>query len=279
MKLQSNSYTNTHEPIILLTNDDGIDSPGIWAAAKELNQIGKVIIAAPSSQQSGTGRGLNGKGTDGTIRKENRVFQGQQYDVYSINATPAQIILHAILEILPHKPDLLVSGINYGENISMDITTSGTVGAALEAASHGILSLAISTETVDNIWFDYSDKVDFSVAAYFARFFGIMLLQKIMPADVLLLNVNVPRAATIQTPWHAARLSPNHYYQRFIERNGDWDSPASVSATIGILENEQPDTDIYVTKVDHHVSVTPISLDLTSRIVLDSFEASLKETG
>ena len=263
---------------ILLTNDDGVDSPGIWAAANELSNLGRVIIAAPRTQQTGTGRGYFGFATDGSIQKETRVHKNCEFEVYSINSTPATVVLQAILEILPEKPDLVVSGINYGENFCIDLTSSGTVGAALESASFDIPTIAISMETVDNLWFEYTDKVDFSVSAFFARLFGQILLNQAMPEDVSILNINVPGNASRETPWRTTRLSPHHYYQRYIERKGDLNSSASMNATIQIPVNESSDTDIYAVKIDKIVSVTPISMDLTARVDLKYLENLLKNS-
>jgi 5'-nucleotidase len=268
---------NNQQCKILLTNDDGVDSPGIWATAAELSELGAVTIAAPRTQQTGTGRGYFGFATDGSIHKEKRVHNELEFEVYSINSTPAQVVLQAIMEILPEKPDLVVSGINYGENFCIDLTSSGTVGAALEAASLGIPAIAISMETVDNMWFEYSDKVNFSVSAYFARVFAQILLNRSMPEDVSLLNINVPGNATRETQWRTTRLSPNHYYQRYIKRNGDFSSSASMDATIQISADEKEDTDIFAVKFDHMVSVTPLSMDLTARVDLRHLQNLLSQ--
>src|SRR3972149_2595964 len=131
---------------ILLTNDDGIQSPGLWIAAKALSELGFVHVVAPRDQFSGAGRSLPIT-SDGLIRAQPMHVNGQDWTVYSVGGTPAQAVLHAILEVLPKPPELVVSGINYGENLGTGVTVSGTVGAALEAASLGIPALAISLET------------------------------------------------------------------------------------------------------------------------------------
>src|SRR5512139_2678376 len=155
---------------ILLTNDDGIRSPGLWAAASELSKIGYVTVAAPREQSSGMGRSLPST-SDGIIRKEQVQVNGQKWDVYAVGGSPAQAVLHGILEIVPHKPDLIVSGINYGENVGLGITISGTVGAAMEASAMGYPALAVSLETETQYHLTHSEDVDFSAAAYFTAFF------------------------------------------------------------------------------------------------------------
>src|SRR5512144_1347402 len=124
-------------PQILLTNDDGIASPGLWAAAERLAALGQVIVAAPREQSSGSGRSLPSS-SDGVITRQSVEIGGKVHEAYAIGGTPAQAVLHGMLEILRARPALVVSGINYGENVGTGVTVSGTVGAVLEAASHGI---------------------------------------------------------------------------------------------------------------------------------------------
>ena len=113
------------KPQILLTNDDGIRSPGLWAAAGALASLGHVTVAAPKEQSSGMGRSLPST-SSGIIHEEQLEINGQNWTVYAVSGSPAQAVLHAILEIMPQKPDLVVSGINYGENLGLGITVSGT---------------------------------------------------------------------------------------------------------------------------------------------------------
>ncbi len=197
---------------ILLTNDDGIQSPGLWAAAEALSALGYVTVAAPRDQSSGMGRSLPGS-SDGIIQPETLVVHGQSWTVYAVGGSPAQAVLHAILEIMPQKPDLVVSGINYGENIGTGITVSGTVGAAMEAAALGYRALAVSLETEQKYHLSYSREIDFSAAAGFTEHFGRMLLEKQFPMDVQLLKVEIPSDATHETPWEISRLTRQRYYE------------------------------------------------------------------
>jgi 5'-nucleotidase len=100
-----------NKPQILLTNDDGIQSPGLWAAAETLSRLGFVNVVAPREQSTGAGRSLPST-SDGIIQKQNMVVREKEWTVYSVGGTPAQAILHSIFEILPEKPQLVVSGIN-----------------------------------------------------------------------------------------------------------------------------------------------------------------------
>jgi 5'-nucleotidase len=260
---------------ILLTNDDGILSPGLWAAAGALSSLGYVTIAAPRDQASSTGRSLP-RYFDGRIEETTLTINGQSWPAYSIGGSPAQTVLHAVLEILPGPPDLVVSGINYGENLGTSITISGTVGAAMEAAAMGIPSIAISQQLLTEDYTSYSD-IDFSAAAHFTHLFAEMLLEKPIPADVDMLKVEVPADATLETPWRITRLARHRYYLPMAERPGKWDEPFYIEGKPQVDPNEVPrDSDIYCLLFDKLVSVTPLSLDFTSRVDLDVLEQGLR---
>ena len=251
-------------PLILFTNDDGIVSPGLWAAAQAFADFGELLIVAPRQQQSGMGRSLP-VSSEGRIYREEREFAGQKLVYYSVDGTPAQAVQHGVLELAARLPDLVVSGINYGDNTGNGTTISGTIGAALEAASLGIPALALSQQTPIDLHTTYAD-IDFSAAAAFARQFGEWILSNHRPDDVDALKIDVPEGATIQTPWRVTRVSRRRVY---------WPTrPERIAlGDVGKLgytfhtdpKDAEPDSDVYALMVDHAVSVTPISLDMTSR--------------
>lgn len=261
---------------ILLTNDDGIQSPGLWAAAAALSQLGYVTVAAPRDQASSTGRAMP-RISDGRIHKTSLRINEQEWPVYAIGGTPAQVVMHAILEIMPERPQLVVSGINYGENVGTSITISGTVGAAMEGAAHGIPAMAISLQLLSTDYLSYAD-LDFSTAGYFTYQFAKMLLEKPFPPDVNLLKVEVPANATPNTDWRITRLARHRYYIPAAARTGTWDEPYYIDGRPSVSQEEvEPDTDIHTLLYDHLVSVTPLSLDFTSRVNLPALEHSLKK--
>jgi 5'-nucleotidase len=261
---------------ILLTNDDGIQSPGLWAAAGALSELGYVHVVAPRDQFSGAGRSLPST-SDGIITPQQMQVNGKLWTVYSVGGTPAQAVLHAICEILPQPPDLVVSGINYGENLGVGVTVSGTVGAAMEGAGNGIRSMAVSLETDKADHLTYSTKIDFSAAAYFTSLFGRMILVRRLPYDVDLLNVDVPCDATSQTPWEVTRLSKQAYFLPVTPKRKSWDKPETVGyRRIEELSGSATDTDVNTLRIKRRVSVTPLSLDLTSRVSLKEFEKLLR---
>lgn len=254
------------KPQILLTNDDGIRSPGLWAAAEALSQIGFVTVVAPREQSSGAGRSLP-ISSDGLIREETFLVNGKSWKVYAVGGTPAQVVQHGFLEILNHKPDLVVSGINYGENVATGITISGTVGAAMEAASMGIPALAMSLATDKQHHLSYSTEVDFSTAAYFTLIFSRMLLKRRLPRGVDLIKVDVPADATVDTPWEWTQLSRQRYYMPTKPKRSSWDVSEPVGYEIDMnYESEPQNSDVYTLIRKRRVSVTPLTLDMTARV-------------
>ncbi|MEA3334788.1 MAG: 5'/3'-nucleotidase SurE [Chloroflexota bacterium] len=264
-------------PLILLTNDDGIHSPGLLAAAHAVCDLGRLVIVAPQEQQSGMGRSLP-KSTSGAMYTETLPIDGCPVAAYSMPGSPAQTVLYAITDLLDEPPSLVISGINYGENLGTSTTVSGTVGAALQAGEAGIPGLAVSLETDPAAHHDphYSATVDWTAAAYFTRLLAQKLLAEAMPGDVDTLNVNVPGHATVETPWRLTRQSRQPYYQSLPTHRTDLSAPGQLSyKTVIDWQRLRPETDIHAFAVDHVVSVTPLSLDLTSRVGMDELKALL----
>jgi 5'-nucleotidase len=261
---------------ILLSNDDGINSPGIWAAAEALSELGYVTVAAPREHMSATGRGFS-KTADGRITKQKLTVKGQEWDVYAVGGSPSQSVAHAIIELTQQTPDLVVSGINFGENFGTDITYSGTVGAALEAASLGIPALAVSQQMSFEGWDDFKESVDFTTAAYFTCFFARLLLENKMPEDVDVLNVVVPEGATPETPWKVTKLARARYFKPYVIREGNLHDEARITSHILDLKEIPPDSDMHTVRIDKMVAVVPLSLDLTSRVDRKSLEQILRK--
>jgi 5'-nucleotidase len=263
-------------PHILLTNDDGIRSPGLWAAASALAELGYVTVVAPREQSSGMGRSLPNT-SDGIISEEQVQVNGQAWGVFAVGGSPAQAVMHGVYEVLKHKPDLVVSGINYGENVGSGVTISGTVGAALEAAALGIPALAVSLETDVAQHLSYSEEVDFSTAAVFTARLARSLLRNKLPADVHALKVEVPADATVRTSIEWTRISMQRYYEPVAPQRSSWSEPGRFGYRgVGDLGAEPPGTDAHALRVLRHVALTPLSLDLTSRVTSDELEQLLE---
>lgn len=261
---------------ILLTNDDGIYSPGLWAAAGVLAKIGYVTVAAPRDQYSGAGRSLPNN-SDGIIEVKQVQVNNQDWKVYAVGGSPAQAVLHGALEIMPQKPDLVVSGINFGENLGTGITASGTVGAALEASGIGIPAMAISLETPIEYHYSFSEEVDFSTAAYFTQYFATLFLSRNMPFDVDALKIDIPILATLETPWEITRISRVRLFEAIKPKRKTFNEPGIFGYRFSQKwKNAEPGTDVYALRIKKTISVTPLSLDLTSRIDLQEFDGYLR---
>lgn len=255
----------TTRPLILFTNDDGIDSPGLWAVVMAFTDLGDILVCAPREQQSGTGRSLPVT-SRGSIHIQQMTINGSEYTVYAVDGTPAQSVQHAVLELAPRPPSLVVSGINYGDNTGNGVTISGTIGAAIEGASFGIPALAVSQQTPLDLHLSYSDSVDFNTAASTARTFGEWLLNHHRPDDVDILKIDVPWGATHKTPWRMTRLSRRRvYWPTRPERASLADTGRLGYHFSTDPAKAEPDSDVYALLHDRVISVTPMSLDMTSR--------------
>ncbi len=260
-------------PLIMFTNDDGIASPGLWAVARAFQDFAEVLIVAPIRQQSGTGRSLPNTNTGAIVPQE-----GKDLAAFAVDGTPAQAVQHGVMEVAQRQPDLVISGANYGENTGNGVTISGTVGAALEAASFGIPALAVSQQTDHGLHLSYSNAVDFSVAAHYTRHFAQWWLGNRALDDVDILKLDLPQGAKLDTPWRMTRLSKKRVYWPTVpDRTTSW-SPQSLGYAMELDTSEsEPDSDVYAVFVDKVISLTPMSLDMTSRLDLDTLEQSMRE--
>jgi 5'-nucleotidase len=216
-------------------------------------------------------------GSDGAILEDERIVGEQPWKVYAVGGTPAQAVLHALLELMPRKPDLLVSGINYGENLGSGVTVSGTVGAALEGGAWGIPSMAISLETDTSYHLTHSEEIDFTTAAHFTGLFAGLLLRGLKLKDVDVLKVDVPSDARPQTPWRVTRLSRVRYFVPIAPQRERLEQPGGIGYRVDYARGEvEKDSDIYAVQALRQVAVTPLSIDLTSRVRLESLEAELR---
>jgi 5'-nucleotidase len=263
-------------PLILVTNDDGITSPGLRAAVTAALPLGDVLVVAPSRQWSGAGRSM--PWTEGRITPFPMEVDGRSITAYQTDASPALIVLYTVLEIAPRTPSLLISGINFGENMGSDVTVSGTVGAALQAAVSGVPALASSLQTPKETHVAMSDDIDFATAIHFTRLFARRMLELELPHDVDVLKIDVPDTATPETPWRLTRASRHSYFLTVPPQRVDPAQPLTLDyTTIADAGATEPDSDIHALAVDRVVSVAPISIDLTSRADFRAIESLLRE--
>jgi 5'-nucleotidase len=167
-------------PVILISNDDGINSPGIRALVEAVCDLGQVIVVAPDSPQSGMGHAI----TIGDPLRLNKVEVFEGVDSWQCSGTPADCVKLARDKILHSRPDICLSGINHGANHSINVLYSGTMSAAMEAAIEGVPSIGFSL-------LDYKFDADFTIAKKVAHDLTKRMLAGKMPAHFLL-NVNIP---------------------------------------------------------------------------------------
>jgi len=264
------------KPQILLTNDDGIDSPGLWSAAEALSEIGYVWVVAPREQASSTGRSKP-LTSDGLITPRKMTVNGKEWTVYAVGGSPTQAVEHGILEILGEKPDLVVSGINYGLNMGYGVTISGTVGAAMEAAALGVPSMAVSLETGKKYHLSYSKEIDFKPAGFFTAYFARKYLNGNLDKKVHVIKIEIPSDATPETAWEITRLSPYRYYLPIPPKRSSWDEPARVGYTIPEdLDIFPQDSDVYCVLVKRRVAVTPLTLEMTAPVDFEELDKELR---
>jgi 5'-nucleotidase len=252
-------------PLILITNDDGIESPGLLAAIEAVCDLGEILVVAPRYQQTGAGRSF--PSSDGAIHREHVEAKGLTIPAFSIDGSPAQAVQHGIVELTPRRPDLLVAGINYGENVGSGVTISGTVGAVLEGAAFGIPGLAVSLETPVEYHHSYPEDYDFTAAAFFTRLFAQRLLSSALPSDVDALKIEVPQDATEETPWRLTRVSRQPYFYPVPGNRASLADKVPLSYEIRMdFDALEEDSDIFALTQERVVAVSPLSLDLTSRV-------------
>jgi 5'/3'-nucleotidase len=253
---------------ILVTNDDGVHASGLKAAARSVKGLGEVFVVAPSGQMSGVGRSIS---VFEPLRFAQVNMDGQ--NAYAVTGTPTDSVIIGIFAIMKGKlPDLVVSGINVGENISTDtVTTSGTIGAALEAASYGIPAIAASIQAVDQgDKFDlhHGDKHSFDVAIELVRRVASKVLERGLPQGVDLLNLNVPVNATLDTEVVMTRLA-RKIFRTSVQERFDPRGRPYYWIDGDLICSEAEGTDVRAVYQDGKISVTPLTLDSTSRIDFD----------
>lgn len=240
--------------LILLTNDDGYDAAGLQSLYRELRKEHDVFVVAPATQQSGASHSL-------TLRKPIRVEKLHD-KFYIVGGTPTDCVLLAYHDLIDTKIDLVVSGINHGPNMGSDVFYSGTVAAALQGASMGIKSLAISIAA--------DASCDFANAVMYSR----DLINRILASDRadLILNVNIPSGKIKGEKM--TRMGKRIYKDKVIR---DSEKKNVIYSIIDGVLSYRADTDTDFKAIDkHYVSVTPLKLDLTDYEVMKSLEDYIK---
>ena len=249
----------------LISNDDGITASGILASKNAVEDLCETYVVAPETQQSGIGHAL-------TLYDPLRVNEYTLKDGskgYGVGGTPTDAVTLALFEIMDSKPDIMISGINTGFNIvKAELTTSGTLGAAIEAASFGIPTIAISLEvTRDDIKFENGAvEIDFEFAKKMLNKLTKIVLKKGLPEGIDLLNVNVP-ANPSDDEFEIVKLS-ERMYTPVIETRLDPRGKPYYWIDGDPYESHAPGSDGYALRTLNKTTITPIKIDLTSDMSL-----------
>ena len=243
--------------MILVTNDDGVDSPGLSALARALRQVDGVCVIAPNRNWTAAG---HTKTLDRPLRVAEIVLPGSKLRAFSSDGSPSDCVALGFLGLAPERPRLVVSGINTGPNLGSDITYSGTVSAAMEGVVSGVPAIAVSLA-------DYYEW-DFVYAAGFAARLARRVLREGLESDVLL-NVNVPRGRRGDIRGvQVTRLGRREYRDELIRRKDPigrdyfWIGGGPPGGA------GEPGTDLHAVAAGY-VSVTPVQLDLTNHNLIE----------
>ncbi len=241
-------------PKILVTNDDGVRSEGIYALADALGPLGEVIVVAPHVEASAIGHAL-------TLRRPLRIETVSE-GVYEVDGTPSDCVNIAVTKLYTGLPDLVVSGINKGYNLGDDITYSGTVAGAMEGALLGIPSIAVSLERS-------RDTYDFGPSAAAAAATAALVLRNRLPARTFL-NINVPSGQPRGSRW-TVQAKRNHI--TIVDERCDPRGKNYYWIEEGQNDWEPHDRSDYQAVRDGFVSVTPLQPDLTDYAALSALES------
>ncbi|MBA4138909.1 MAG: 5'/3'-nucleotidase SurE [Segetibacter sp.] len=256
---------NGKDRIILITNDDGVTSPGIAALVDAVKDLGKVVVIAPDKAQSGMGHAI----TIGSPLRMSAVNTFAEIEAYECNGTPVDCVKLAVDKVLHRKPDICLSGINHGANHSINVIYSGTMSAALEAAIESIPSVGFSL-------LDYSLNADFAGAKKYARLIVEQLLTKKTIDKHLCLNVNVPAVdVNVLRGIKVCRQAYAKYEEDFDERVDPHGRKYYWLTGEFVNFDKGRDTDVWALN-NNYVSVVPVQFDLTNYKLKDRLEKTLK---
>ncbi len=240
-------------PLILVTNDDGINAPGIRTLTSVVKDIGDVIVVAPNSPQSGMGHAIT---INSTLHSSRITPKNSEIIEYSCSGTPADCVKLAINELMPRKPDLCVSGINHGSNSSINVIYSGTMSAAIEAGIEGVPAIGFSL-------LDYSWNADFSQSKDYIRKITLNALNNGIPKGVVL-NVNIPAVKKSDIKGvKICRQAKAYWVEEFDKRKNPLGQEYYWLTGKFVNKDQGEDTDEWALK-NNYISIVPVEFDLTA---------------
>jgi len=238
---------------ILVTNDDGIDSPGLWALAKAMSQLGQTLVVAPDKQQSGVGTSVSLYSGINIVEVPSSIPNVRSY---AVSGTPSDCVILGLRRLAQARIELLVSGINLGPNVGNDIPYSGTVMATLQGYLRRIPSMAISLVTSNR-----GEEPHFDVAAQLAEWLALSFQSGQMPTEAIL-NTNVPNIPRERIKGILVTRTAPSGYVRLAEVHGS--SNVTYTTAIGRRPGQviEEDTDIWAVDAGF-ISITPLRLEVT----------------
>jgi 5'-nucleotidase len=241
------------KPTILITNDDGINAPGIRALIEVMSEIGNIIVVAPDSPQSAMGHAIT---INSTLYLNKISADGASITEYSCSGTPVDCVKLAVNELLKKKPDLCVSGINHGSNSSINVIYSGTMSAAVEAGIEGIPAIGFSL-------LDYSWNADFSPVKSFIKKIALEALKNTMPEGTVL-NVNLPKLKEEEIKGiKICRQAKAFWMEKFDKRQTPYGKDYYWLTGEFINQDKGEDTDEWALS-NGYISIVPVQFDLTA---------------
>lgn len=241
------------KPLILITNDDSINAPGIKALISFMAEIGTVVVVAPDSPQSGMGHAIT---VNDTLQIHKLSQDNDAIIQYTCSGTPADCVKIAVNEILHQKPDLCVSGINHGSNASINVIYSGTMSAAVEAGVEGIPAIGFSL-------LDYNWEANFEPSKKFVQTIVKQVLEHKLPEGIVL-NVNIPNLLERDIKGiKICRQAKGYWAEKFDKRQTPFGKDYYWLTGTFINQDEGDDTDEWALK-NGYVSVVPVQFDLTA---------------
>lgn len=248
------------KPLILITNDDGISSTGIFALYEAVQELGEIVVVAPDSPQSGMGHAIT---IHDPLRINHSVVFGET-DAYSCSGTPVDCVKLAVYEIMHRKPDLIVSGINHGPNTSTNVLYSGTMSAAVEGAMEGIPSIGFSLDSFDV-------EADFSTAKKVVRKIAENVIMNGLPKGVCL-NVNIPYKPEVEFMGiKVCRQAYAFWADRFDKRYDQFNKPYYWLTGEFLDMDKTEDTDLYWIE-KNYATVVPTQFDMTAYKALNELQ-------
>ena len=247
-------------PLIFVTNDDGIFSKGIKSLIEVAVEFGDVLIIAPDKPQSGMGHAI----TVNQILRLEPSFLFDGLSAYTCSGTPVDCVKLGIYEVMQRKPDLILSGINHGENTSTNVLYSGTMSAAVEGAMENIPSIGFSLA-------DFQSDADFSEVQEVARKIIPQALMSYFPPNVCL-NVNVPKKSETKIKGIKVCKQAHAFWEdRFDKRLDQFGKPYYWLTGEFLNEDKSEDTDLFALQ-NGYASVVPTQFDMTAYEVMDQFK-------